>query len=93
MLTFEEAKKIGLNACIDKLGRDFVMAHRDNGCHGCGENDGSVYCIVEVDDKPYVSPYGGKLVLDSVSKFPYYASCNVSLEDGSITFLEFVLPA
>ena len=29
MLTYEKAKKIGIDACIDKLGREFVMSHKD----------------------------------------------------------------
>ena len=76
MLTVKEAARIGINACIDKIGRDFVLAHRDNGTSAYGENDGSVYCYVGVDDKPWVPPDISKgLVLDSESKFPYHASC------------------
>lgn len=29
MLTFEEAKRVGTIACLDKLGRDFVRKYRD----------------------------------------------------------------
>ena len=29
MLTYESARKIGVEACIDKLGRAFVEKHRD----------------------------------------------------------------
>lgn len=93
MLTFEEAKKIGINACIDKIGRDFVRANRDNGVSCYGEEDGIVSCYVGVDDKPYVSPYGDKLVLDHESHFPYYANCYVDRADGTITYGDFVLPA
>lgn len=96
MLTIKEAARIGINACIDKIGRDFVLAHRGNGTSGYGENEeeNSVYCYVGVDDKPYVSPYPDDvLVLDSESKFPYYAKCNVSLTDGTTTFIDYALPA
>ena len=95
MLTVKEAARIGINACIDKIGREFVLAHRGNGTSAYGENEeeNCVYCYVGVDDKPSVSKFSGALVLDSESKFPYHASCNVSLEDGVTTFLDYALPA
>ena len=95
MLTVKEAARIGINACIDKIGRDFVLANRGNGTSGYGENEEEhcVYCYVGVDDKPYVSKHPGILVLDSESKFPYHASCNVSLMDGTTTFIDYALPA
>lgn len=95
MLTIKEAARIGINACIDKIGRDFVLANRENGTSGYGENEEKhcVYCYVGVDDKPYVSKHPGILELDSESRFPYYASCNVSLTDGAMTFINYALPA
>lgn len=95
MLTIKEAARIGINACIDKIGRDFVLANRENGTSGYGENEEKhcVYCYVGVDDKPYVSKHPGILELDSESRFPYYASCNVSLTDGAMTFIDYALPA
>ncbi len=93
MLTIKEAAKIGINACIDKIGRDFVLANRESGTSAYGENDGSVYCYVGVDDQPNVPRSSDTLVLDNTSKFPYHASCNVRLEDGATTFIECVRPA
>ena len=95
MLTIKEAARIGINACIDKIGREFVLANRGNGTSGYGEieEEHCVYCYVGVDDKPYTSTHPGVLVLDSESKFPYYASCNVSLTDGTTTFIDYALPA
>ena len=29
MLTYEAAKKMGIDACVEKLGRDFVKMHKD----------------------------------------------------------------
>ena len=53
-----------------------------------------MYCYVGVDDKPWVKPEISEgLVLDSKSKFPYHASCNVSLTDGATTFIDYALPA
>ena len=95
MLTVREAARIGIDACIDKIGREFVLAHRGSGTSSYGENEeeNCVYCYVGVSDKPYVSGHPGILVLDSESKFPYYASCNVSLADGTMTFIDCALPA
>lgn len=93
MLTVKEAARIGINACIDKIGRDFVLANRDNGTSAYGENDGLVFCYVGVDDKPYVPENPDILILDNVSRFPYHASCNVSLTDGATTFMDYALPA
>ena len=93
MLTFEEAKKIGINACIDKLGRDFVREHRDNGVSCYGEEDGIVSCYVGIDDKPCIIDTSGPIVLDHESHFPYYANCYVNRTDGKITFGDSVLPA
>ncbi len=92
MLSIEEARKAGINACIDKLGREFVLLHRDTATAAYGETEAGVFCFVGVD-KEYVSKVGEDvLMLDSVSEFQYHASCNVSRVDGSVTFVEFVLP-
>lgn len=91
MLTFEQAKKIGLDACTDKLGRDFVRSHADATSSAYGEHDNEVYCFVGVSTSPK-KDFDGTLVLSSDRKPAYRASCNVSLEDGKTTFIECVLP-
>lgn len=92
MLTVEAARKIGINACIDKLGRDFVLAHREYATSAYGESDDGVFCFVGVDDS-WKSPNNShRLLLDSHSAFSYRASCNISLTDGTAHFLECVLP-
>lgn len=95
MLSFDTARKIGINACINKLGREFVLAHRDNASSAWGndEMDGGMYCYVGVSDVPPPETEPGVLVLDSETKFPYHASCIVNLESGALTFLEAVCPA
>ena len=95
MLTVEAAQKIGINACIDKIGRDFMQAHKDSAVYACGdgETENSVFCYVGVDDKPWVPEDPETLILDSTSQFPYRASCNVCLTDGTMNFIERVLPA
>lgn len=94
MLTYEEAKKIGVNACIDKLGRDFVLKYRDTSCAGYGKEDDYAFCYVGVDDRMEPEKTGKGLVLDDSpdSKFPYLAMCNVWYENGKIEFLDCVLP-
>ena len=52
MLTFEEAKKIGIRACIDKIGYDFCLAHNDNSTSAYGEVDGIAKCFVGVSEEP-----------------------------------------
>lgn len=92
MLTIDTAKKIGINACIDKLGRDFVLAHKDSAASAYGESDDGVFCFVGVDDGYSSQNSDDVLVLDSRSEFAYRASCNVSLSDGAASFIECVLP-
>ena len=89
MLTFNEAKKIGVNACIDKIGREFVAEHRDTSSVAYGENKGKVFCFVGVNDKPDNLPQNPtELMLDGGEKFPYSASCNVCMLNGTVDFLE-----
>ena len=47
MLSVEAARKIGINACIDRLGRAFVMTHRESATSAYGENeDGVLTCMM-----------------------------------------------
>ena len=89
MINADRAKRVGINACIEKLGREFVEAHRDSVIYAYGMNQDVMYCFVGVDDKPQKGT--DKLMLDSVSKWPYRVSCNVDLETEAITFIECVV--
>ncbi len=94
MLSVNEARKIGINACIDKLGRDFVRKYKDSCVYAYGESEDGVYCFVGVNDNPDCYDNDTDvLILDSTSKFPYRVSCNVRLTDGAVTFIECVLPS
>lgn len=87
-MRLEEAKKTGINACIDKLGRDFVLEYKDHAVASWGKCDSGIHCFVGVDPTP-CPPFDGTLTLDGESsKWPYYASCVVNLESGGITFLD-----
>ena len=92
MLSKEAEKKIGIDACADKLGRDFILAHKNYAISIYGESADSVYCFVGVDDQHRPQNNFDTFVLDGPSQFPFRASCNVSLEDGIPRFEECVLP-
>ena len=95
MLTVNEAKNIGIKACIEKIGYDFCRKYADNATSGYSEEDGVVNCFVGVNDMPEkqcdISEVD-KLVLTSGIKWPYAARCNVSLSDGNIEFSEIRRP-
>ena len=93
MLSVEAAKKIGINACIEKLGREFVLAHKEYATSAYGESDDGVFCFVGVDDSCKSRNSDRVLILDSHSEFPYRASCNISLTDGTPHFIECVVPS
>jgi hypothetical protein len=92
MLNIEMARKIGINACIEKLGREFVLAHKDRATSAFGECENGVFCFVGVDDGSLSDISNNALILDSHSAFPYRASCNVSLVDGMLSFIECIIP-
>lgn len=95
MLTFEEAKKIGIKACVDKLGYNFVKKYEDTACSAYGDEGDHASCFVGVSTEADTPWIGGPLILDDSpnSKFQYSASCNVAYENGAITFLECILPS
>ena len=92
MLTESEAKKIGIDACINIIGVDFCKKHRDSACVSYGVNDGIMFCGLGIDDTPLaIDKNPSKLVLSETS-FKYTASCNVYLQDGHIEYLECITP-
>ena len=95
MLTFEEAKKIGIRACVDKLGFDFVKKYNETSCTAYGDEEDHAFCFVGVGTEPVTPWTGGPLILDDSpkAKFPFSASCNVAYADGKVTFLECILPS
>lgn len=90
MLTVAEARKIGIKACMDKIGYDFCMSNKDNATTRYTEEEGFVYCYVGVSDKSPDTLQAG--LLFTATKFPFSASCNVWLAGGKIDFLECHLP-
>ena len=93
MLSFEEAKRIGLDACIDRLGREFVQRYAESSTSAFGEFDqDKVFCFVGVDDEPH-DPGDEKTLVLTKREFPYRSSCTVTKSSGDIVFLEERLPA
>lgn len=96
LLTVEEAKKIGIRACVDKIGYEFCKAHPDNGVSAYGEErEGYINCFVGVSDQPApvcdISKVD-ELILIHENDWPYFACYDVCLNDGSIIFLEAKIP-
>ena len=85
MLSIEEARKIAINACIDKLGKDFVEKYKDSSVFAIGVWNGQVYCYIGVNSKDIEIKYNG-LLLDE-EKFEYSSSCLVNLETGNIKYI------
>lgn len=87
MLTEEQAKKIGIEACIDKLGYDFCMKYKDNAVSAYGRAEGDkIECFVGVSDEPYAEPETP--CLTSYYKWPYAVRCLVDLYTGAVEFVE-----
>ena len=95
MLTFEEARKIGIRVCVDMLGYDFVKKYEDTACSAYGDEGDHASCFVGVNTEPEKPWTGGTLILDDSpnSKYPYSASCNVDYADGAITGMTLTTPA
>ena len=90
MLSVKEARKLGIAACIDKIGRDFCKKHADNAVSGYSKFDDRVECFVGVSDEPAEEidiATVKKLVLSEQNDWKYSAECSVSRMDGKITFI------
>ena len=95
MLTFEEAKKIGIRACADKIGYEFCKAHNDNSTSVYGVVEGKMECFVGVSDEPSPECDINKvdhLILTSGKEWPYFAQCDVDMSTGEIEFGECRIP-
>ena len=84
MLTISEARRKGVDACIDLLGRDFVQTWKAQSSAAWGMADDGVFCCVSVDTRKRC---GNLIMLDSTSKWSHCAECKVSLNTGEITGL------
>lgn len=92
MLDAREARRIGINACIEKIGIEFCKKYEANACTSCGERDNKMFCSVGIDDTLYVAEKNPQRLVLSESGFQYIASCNVDMENGAIEYLECITP-
>ena len=91
MLTTNEAKKIGIRACMEKIGMDLCKKHADSATAAYSEEDHIVNCFVGVNDTPtpdYDLSKVTRLVLTSCEKWKYSARCHVDKVTGTVTFVE-----
>ncbi len=91
MLTTDEARKIGIRACIEKIGVDLCKKHADNSTSAYSDEGNIVNCFVGVDDTPapdYDISKVTRLVLTSREKWKYAARCHVDKVSGTIVFVE-----
>ena len=89
MLSVVEAKKKGIEACMDALGRDFCMEHKDNALSGYEEPINDVMrCFVTVSDSPPNNDsheVGGE-------PMPYQAFIDVDMKTGNTILVELIAP-
>ena len=86
MLTLNKAKSIGMQTCIDALGRSFVKQYKDSLVTAFGEDENVVYCFLGISTKPFNDSDPNVLTL-SKNDWEYSSSCDVSLTDGAISNL------
>ena len=96
MLSALEAKRIGLRACIQKIGPEFVKKYADNAVSSWGESDGIMNYFVGVND--IVRPVPDletveSLFISSGNNWPYFAFCDVDMRSGVSTITECRIPA
>ncbi len=84
MLSIESAKKIGIDRCIDALGRDFCIRHQSNALSGFEEPHNNILrCFVTIDDEEIQEAHyvGGE-------PMKYKAIVDVDIETGETTLIE-----
>ena len=90
MLTIEKAKKKGIDACIDLIGREFCLEHQDNALSGFSNpENGLMRCFVSVDDEPSIDTephYAGG------EPMPYRAYVDVDMETGEVLVVDIITP-
>ena len=93
MLSVKEARKIGIDACIEKIGVEFWEKHKDHAVYAHGEKEGyKVGCFVGISDQPEPDLDTVNIRLSPGNDWPYYADCDVDRKTGEIEFDEFVVP-
>lgn len=88
MLTEIDARKIGIKACMDKIGYDFCIQNQDKAATAYGKDGINMFCFVGIDNNPNQTLDADTLTLSSIKGFSYSASCNVNMENGDIEYLD-----
>lgn len=90
MLETREAVRIGINACIDRIGREFCTLHADNTVSAYEETKGGVNCFIGLNEEPsqdYDLENVQELVLSNATDWKYTAECFVNYQDGNVVFV------
>ena len=86
MLTLTKAKSIGMQTCIDLLGRSFVKQYKDTSVTAFGEDENVLFCFLGISTNPKAFDDSNLDVLTlSKNDWDYSSSCDVSLTDGSVS--------
>ena len=90
MLNTFEAKKLGIKACINKIGYDFCNKYADNSTSSWGEKDDKIVsCFVGINTDVSKEE---KFLLTHEKNWDYFVHCDVNKETGEINFLDFKIP-
>lgn len=81
MLPYNEVQRIGREACINAIGREFYEQYQQWSAMGGGNYRGANICYVAVSDKPL--PQDG-----AQRKWTRLARCKVNAETGQVYELE-----
>lgn len=94
MLSYKEARKIGNNACINMLGKDFCLAHQDNGTSGYDiePHDGKMECFVCISDQPDIVTLKEYMQREHETPFPFRCIVNVDMKTGEVEYVEYITP-
>lgn len=79
-------KKIGFDACVEKIGRSFYELYKDNAVFCCGQESAGLFCFLGLNTTEQEDNSCIRLSLDSKSSkenpyyddWEYYASCIVN---------------
>ena len=89
-----KARKIGIKACIEKLGYKFCCKYAGNSTTAYSDDGDAVFCYVGVDteNNTYANIEEWNPILTEKNLFPYYAMCEVNRRTGEVVFLKCALP-
>lgn len=89
MVDFEKARKIGIDLCINALGKEFCIANKDNALSGYEEaENGILKCFVTIDtknDQTDKLSVGGK-------PMQYQAYATVDMQTGEAAITKIIKP-